>query len=111
MITPSAGGTVKEVTFTSVTPRDPSSTSTFLPVLIVAIRGTKNRVDHVVNISNQPQDATPFIVSWPEQFHTPIEGGFLIDLQNTTRFQPNTTHLTASLQAHSGFLESAIGLD
>lgn len=111
IITPSAGGTVKAMTFTSVTPRETSSTSTFLPVMIVAIRGTKSRVDHMVNINNQPRDATSFIVSCPGQFHTLVQDNFLIDLQNTTRFQPDTIPLNTSLQAHSGFLESAISLD
>lgn len=69
IITPSADGAVKAVTFTSVTPRETSSTSTSLPVLIVAIRGTASRIDHMVNINNQPRDASSFIVSCPGKLH------------------------------------------
>lgn len=68
IITPSSDGTVKTVTFTSVTPRE-TSMSTSLPVLIVAIRGTASRVDHMVNINNQPRDASSFIVSCPGKFY------------------------------------------
>lgn len=50
-------------------------------------------------------------VSCLAQFDIMAQDNSLTNLQNTTRFQPNTIPLNASLQAHSGFLESAISLD
>ncbi|OJJ33423.1 hypothetical protein ASPWEDRAFT_174830 [Aspergillus wentii DTO 134E9] len=85
VVTPSTSGTVKAVTFTIVTPKGCSNK--LLPVLIIAIRGTASRVDHMVNINNEPRNAASFI---------------------NTSFQPESA---SSLEAHSGFLESAVALD
>lgn len=63
-VTPSLGGTVKALTSTLVMPKPGSSSANdFIPVLVVAIRGSASRWDHMVNANSQPRDAREFLVS------------------------------------------------
>ncbi|KAH6891022.1 hypothetical protein B0T10DRAFT_484244 [Thelonectria olida] len=60
--TPSLGEGVKAWTSTLVSPLSNSAEkSEFLPVLVVAIRGSASSMDHVVNVNEPPRDASHFI--------------------------------------------------
>ncbi|KAF4966664.1 hypothetical protein FSARC_5653 [Fusarium sarcochroum] len=79
-------GTVKAITSTIVGPvTDPETESDLLPVLVIAIRGSANKMDHIVNANSRAKATENF-----------IHPAFLS--------QPN-------LKAHSGFLNSAWALD
>ncbi|KAF5025920.1 hypothetical protein F66182_1955 [Fusarium sp. NRRL 66182] len=79
-------GTVKAITSTSVEPAiDSEATHELLPVLMIAIRGSASKMDHIVNANSRSKATEGF-----------IHPAFLS--------QPN-------LQAHSGFLNSAWALD
>ncbi|KAK8227063.1 Alpha/Beta hydrolase protein [Phyllosticta capitalensis] len=59
---PSFGGTVKATTMTLVESSGSlSDTSTSLPVLVVAIRGTASTVDIMVNLNTEPRIAGEFL--------------------------------------------------
>ncbi|KAF4982511.1 hypothetical protein FZEAL_1882 [Fusarium zealandicum] len=75
-------GTVKAMTSTVV---EPVAESDLLPVLVIAVRGSANKMDHIVNANSGPKATDDFL-------H--------LDLLN----QPD-------VQAHSGFLNSAWALD
>lgn len=51
-------GTVKATTFTTYT-SDPTSA----PHLIIAVRGSASRLDHIVNLNSEPRDAGVLFVS------------------------------------------------
>ncbi|RAH70136.1 alpha/beta-hydrolase [Aspergillus aculeatinus CBS 121060] len=87
-VTPSINGTVKAATFTTVDLQEISNGNELLPVLVIAIRGTASTVDHIVNINSKPHDASHFIVS-----------------------QWFCLHSRRKLEAHSGFLHSAMALE
>ncbi|KAH7157174.1 Alpha/Beta hydrolase protein [Dactylonectria macrodidyma] len=83
---PSLGGSVKAWTSTVVTPATELTTpSEFLPVLVIAIRGSASKMDHVVNANERPRAAGHFI-------------------------DPSMTH-GSEIFAHAGFLNSAEALD
>ncbi|PYH86891.1 alpha/beta-hydrolase [Aspergillus uvarum CBS 121591] len=90
-VTPSINGTVKAATFTTVDLKDTSSGNELLPVLVIAIRGTASTVDHIVNINSKPQEASHFI--------------------NPACFELEDHSPQSKLEAHSGFLHSAIALE
>ncbi|KAF7546119.1 hypothetical protein G7Z17_g8654 [Cylindrodendrum hubeiense] len=84
--TPSLGGSVKAWTSTVVTPQVNSvAGSEFLPVLVIAVRGSASNMDHVVNANERPRATGHFI-------DPAMTGGL-------------------ELLAHSGFLNSAEALD
>ncbi|PIG84970.1 hypothetical protein AARAC_010899 [Aspergillus arachidicola] len=87
-IVPSTDGTIKAVSFSRVSLVDKGTENKDLPVLVVAIRGSASAVDHMVNANYEPRTANDFI-----------------DISRLTP-ENNTT-----LQAHSGFLNSAKALD
>ncbi|KAE8384136.1 hypothetical protein BDV23DRAFT_177281 [Aspergillus alliaceus] len=87
-IVPSADGTIKAVSFSCVSATVPGTAENGLPVLIVAIRGSASAVDHMVNANHEPRNADNFI--------------------DLSRLAPEKT---STLQAHSGFLNSAKALD
>ncbi|KAG7407445.1 hypothetical protein ACKAV7_012454 [Fusarium commune] len=77
----SFAGTVKLITSTVVEEKTGSRTIDSLPVLVLAIRGSASKMDHIVNANAQPKTTEGFIGC--------LEG----------------------LRAHSGFLNSARALD
>ncbi|KAF4454682.1 hypothetical protein F53441_2760 [Fusarium austroafricanum] len=77
----SFAGTVKLITSTVVQTVTDEGTSDLLPVLVLAIRGSASKMDHIVNANAQPKPTEGFIQH--------AEG----------------------LKAHSGFLNSARALD
>ncbi|KAK9859128.1 hypothetical protein MYU51_016163 [Penicillium brevicompactum] len=79
---PTSDGTVKTVVFTTVSPKD--SSSDVGPILVIAIRGSASKVDHMVNSNGDPRDD-------PSRF---LESGS-----------------KRSIQAHSGFLGCTAALD
>ncbi|KAF4341100.1 alpha beta-hydrolase [Fusarium beomiforme] len=81
IIDSSFAGTVKLITSTVVKARTDSGKDDSLPVLVLAIRGSASKMDHIVNANAQPRVTDGFI--------TQPEG----------------------LRAHSGFLNSARALD
>ncbi|KAE8376789.1 hypothetical protein BDV26DRAFT_282394 [Aspergillus bertholletiae] len=87
-IAASADGTIKAVSFSSMTPVDKGAGSKDLPVLVIAIRGSASAVDHMVNANYEPRNADDFI--------------------DISRLMPENA---ATLQVHSGFLNSAKALD
>ncbi|KAK3361663.1 Alpha/Beta hydrolase protein [Lasiosphaeria ovina] len=82
---PSVGGTVKTLTSTVVSPLADAvdNDNALLPVLVIAVRGTVTKVDHMVNANGRPVDAAAFV----------------------------GTHYGTELRAHAGFLNSADALD
>jgi hypothetical protein len=57
--TPSLSGTVKGTTITLISQSSPEAVpNQFLPLVIVAMRGTASVVDRMVNANSQPQDAS-----------------------------------------------------
>ncbi|RAL11932.1 alpha/beta-hydrolase [Aspergillus homomorphus CBS 101889] len=90
VVMPSINGTVKAATFTTVESKDTSNKDGLPPVLVIAIRGTASTVDHIVNINSRPQDAGKFI--------------------DITQFLSGKESAQKKLEAHSGFLHSAIAL-
>ncbi|KAF5966883.1 hypothetical protein FBULB1_11437 [Fusarium bulbicola] len=79
----SFAGTVKLITSTIIEAKAGSSTTDSLPVLVLAIRGSASKMDHIVNANAQPRTTESF-----------ISKGCLDDLK-----------------AHSGFLNSARALE
>ncbi|KAF5581761.1 alpha beta-hydrolase [Fusarium pseudocircinatum] len=77
----SFAGTVKLITSTVIEAKAGSPTTDSLPVLVLAIRGSASKMDHIVNANAQPKTTEGFI-------------GCLEDLK-----------------AHSGFLNSARALE
>jgi hypothetical protein len=61
-IVPTRTGDVKEALFTSFKPLETSSQNVHFPALVIAVRGTHNKVDHLVNLNGEMRDATDFIV-------------------------------------------------
>ena len=57
---PTSDGTVKTVVFTTVSPKD--SSSDVGPILVIAIRGSSSKVDHMVNSNGDPRDVKGFLV-------------------------------------------------
>ena len=59
VVAPSVGGSRKATTFTTVTEEPASkldqSRNSFLPLLVVSIRGSKGKVDHMVNANCRPR--------------------------------------------------------
>lgn len=52
------GGATKATTFTLVDKAASQEDSNlFLPVLVIAVRGTASSIDHIVNINSQAKDA------------------------------------------------------
>ena len=47
----------------------------FLPLVVVAIRGSDSKVDHMVNANSKPKSASSFIV----RHHTDFQGPCLRD--------------------------------
>ncbi|KAH7154874.1 Alpha/Beta hydrolase protein [Dactylonectria estremocensis] len=83
---PSLGGSIKAWTSTVVRPAtNLTAPNEFLPILVIAIRGSASKMDHVVNANERPRAA-----------------GYFID--------PNMTH-GSEIFAHAGFLNSAEALD
>ncbi|GIJ86995.1 hypothetical protein Asppvi_005894 [Aspergillus pseudoviridinutans] len=82
----SIGGTVKALSCTVVEPLSGRGTlNTFLPVLVIAVRGSASKMDHMVNANGRPRDANGFIDPSISGHH--------------------------DLLAHSGFLNSAEALE
>lgn len=77
-------GSIKATTFTKYTPILPLGSSTS-PYLVIAVRGSASKFDHVVNLNGEPRDATKLLES--SSAKTPL-----------------------ALQAHAGFLNAAIEL-
>ncbi|KFY27699.1 hypothetical protein V491_00774 [Pseudogymnoascus sp. VKM F-3775] len=87
-IPPSIGGTTKATTFILVD-KDAShqAPNPFLPVLVIAVRGTASSVDHIVNINSQSKDASClYDTEYLDEAHAEIKTG---------------------IEAHAGFLNSA----
>ncbi len=62
-VAPSLAGSIKTMTSTVVSSTQaPESDGEFLPVLVIAVRGTVGIVDWMVNASAQPKDADQFLV-------------------------------------------------
>lgn len=64
-ITPSMNGSRKAVTIITVTEPDSEhapNANGFLPLRVVAIRGSHSKMDHIVNANNRPRGAGTFIV-------------------------------------------------
>ena len=63
LTTPSIGGSRKGATMVTVTePDGKQSKNPFLPLVVVAIRGSDGKMDHMVNANSEPKNANPFIV-------------------------------------------------
>jgi hypothetical protein len=63
VVVPSISGTVKAMTTTIVVPRDDSELDNeFLPLMVVAVRGSASQVDHMVNANAKPKSVSPFVV-------------------------------------------------
>lgn len=63
LITPSIGGSRKVATMVTVTELDgKQSKNPFLPLVVVAIRGSDSKMDHMVNANGKPRNADSFIV-------------------------------------------------
>jgi hypothetical protein len=57
-------GTVKATTFTTYTPApEESATSAPAPYLVIAIRGSATKLDHIVNVNGEPRVASELFVS------------------------------------------------
>ena len=74
-------------------PRNP-----FLPVVVVAIRGSDSKLDHMVNANSKPKNASSFIVCHYTDFLSPS-----LTRQNVT----GLGFESSEVEAHSGFLNSA----
>ncbi|KAM0348618.1 hypothetical protein ACHAPU_004053 [Fusarium lateritium] len=75
-------GTVKAITSTVIEQAaDTREINDLLPVLVIAIRGSASKMDHIVNANSRPQRTEGYILG------------------------------TEGLNAHSGFLNSALALD
>jgi len=66
-LSPSIGGTVKKSTMTIVSQTSSPNTAdnAFLPMLVVAVRGTKSNVDMMVNLNSKGKSATDLFVRKP----------------------------------------------
>lgn len=63
LITPSIGGSRKVATMVTVTELDRERLKNpFLPLIVVAIRGSDSKMDHMVNANSKPKNASSFIV-------------------------------------------------
>ena len=57
-------GTVKATTFTTYTPSpEASATSAPVPYLVIAVRGSATKLDHIVNLNGEPTAASELFVS------------------------------------------------
>lgn len=57
-------GTVKATTFTTYTPvPEAFATSAPAPYLIIAVRGSATKLDHIVNLNGDSREATELFVS------------------------------------------------
>ncbi|PWY77080.1 hypothetical protein BO70DRAFT_397968 [Aspergillus heteromorphus CBS 117.55] len=83
-------GTVKAVAFTIVDRAGLSGNGLF-PLLVVAVRGTGNAIDHMVDVNSTPRNADIFIDASRLRHEDPSSGTVLL--------------------AHSEFLQSAIALE
>lgn len=59
----SFAGTVKLITSTVIEAKAGSPTTDSSPVLVLAIRGSASKMDHIVNANAQPRTTESFIVS------------------------------------------------
>ena len=106
-IYPSFGGSSKAIGFWIVESEVTVSGNPNFPALVVAVRGTENFVDHIVNANSRPTAAADFIV-----------GSSILTLLK----MPSLTHskglrehklldaFADELSAHSGFLSNAKSL-
>lgn len=63
LVNPSLGGTVKALTVTVVSPRlEWERQNPFLPALVIAIRGSASKTDHLVNANGERKDAQHLLV-------------------------------------------------
>ncbi|WZH47930.1 Alpha/Beta hydrolase protein [Fusarium acuminatum] len=74
-------GTVKAITATVIEQTSSDDIDELMPVLVIAIRGSASKMDHIVNANSGPKNATSYV------------------------------HGTSDIKAHSGFLNSALALD
>lgn len=104
----SATGRIKATTCTIFTPpRQPETGTTHASYLVVAVRGSASKLDHIVNLNGDPRDAKALFVSPALEvcgYHTePNEQKIIKDDGNSET--PNI-----ALHAHAGFLNSALEL-
>ncbi|KAH6952683.1 Alpha/Beta hydrolase protein [Fusarium avenaceum] len=74
-------GTVKAITATVIERTGSDDINELMPVLVISIRGSASKMDHIVNANSDPKNAGSYI------------------------------HGTSDIEAHSGFLNSALALD
>jgi hypothetical protein len=104
----SAVGSIKATTCTIFTPpQQPESGTVSTSYLVIAVRGSASKVDHIVNFHGEPRDAKVLFVSFSykvrcdyTQFHVQKE----VKVDGTSE-SPNI-----ALHAHAGFLNSALEL-
>lgn len=59
----STGRAIKATAFTLVdTGASQKASNPFLPVLVIAVRGTASRMDHIVNVNSRPKNASCLFV-------------------------------------------------
>lgn len=64
------------MTLTTVTQQDREQSKTpLLPLVVIGIRGSHSKVDHMVNANNQPKSAGSFIVCSHVCFQGPLLTG------------------------------------
>jgi hypothetical protein len=55
-------GTVKAITATVIEPTGSDDIDKLMPVLVIAIRGSASKMDHIVNANSGPKNAESYIV-------------------------------------------------
>ena len=110
---PSADGSAKATGFSRIWELDVGGEKNpYFPALVVAVRGTGSRVDHIVNLNGRMQDARAFLVSICNVSCSilPAAKADAFDFKD-----PNFTRLHADVgggphAAHAGFLNGAVAL-
>lgn len=68
----STGGATKATAFTLVgTGASQKASNPFLPVLVIAVRGTASSIDHIVNVNSQAKNASCLFVCPSAQGRSP----------------------------------------
>ncbi|OCK78593.1 alpha/beta-hydrolase [Lepidopterella palustris CBS 459.81] len=104
----SAAGSIKATTCSTFTPQQqPGSGTVCNSYLVIAVRGSASKVDHIVNLHGEPRDAKVLFVS----FSYPVRCDYAqVHVQKEVKVDGTSDTPNIALHAHAGFLNSALEL-